>query len=215
MNWDPSAHYQSRRVAERYDDERFSSLSGKAFNRLEQYCVARAFARYAAPGSKVLDCPCGTGRLAEVLLKDGFHVVGIDISEAMLDVAKVRLADFGSRFVTRVSDVLALRGDRDKYDGALCARVLMHFPLERQIEFLGALASVTSGPVIFTHSLDTNYQRFRRGIKRLLGHPAPVKYPVSDRGLADLLKGAGLVERDRLRPMRMLTEEVIVVAQRA
>lgn len=39
-------------------------------------------------GASVLDVPCGTGRHAYLLAKKGFHVTGVDISEACLKIAK-------------------------------------------------------------------------------------------------------------------------------
>jgi 2-polyprenyl-3-methyl-5-hydroxy-6-metoxy-1,4-benzoquinol methylase len=106
----------------------------------------------------IMDLPCGTGRLAETLLEEGFHVVGVDISAAMLAVAQRKLQRFGSGFETRVGDVRELaRHERASYDAALCARVLMHFPLEQQIEFLKSVAALAarSGDIVawLKHSL--------------------------------------------------------------
>lgn len=41
-----------------------------------------------APASRVLDVPCGTGRIAVPLAGRGFDVAGLDISEAVLSVAR-------------------------------------------------------------------------------------------------------------------------------
>jgi ubiquinone/menaquinone biosynthesis C-methylase UbiE len=38
--------------------------------------------------ARVLDVPCGTGRHAVALAERGFHVAGLDISDAVLDVAR-------------------------------------------------------------------------------------------------------------------------------
>jgi ubiquinone/menaquinone biosynthesis C-methylase UbiE len=37
---------------------------------------------------RILDVPCGVGRLASVLDKNKYHIVGFDYSEAMLDAAR-------------------------------------------------------------------------------------------------------------------------------
>src|SRR4029450_1802236 len=140
MDWDPTSHYKDIAVAERYDRERFSGIAGRVFNALERRVISRAF-RPISRSLTVLDLPCGTGRLAETLLADGFRVVGVDISPSMLEVARRQLVRFGRQFETRVGDVRELaRAERGTYDVALCARVLMHFPLEEQIEFLRSVA---------------------------------------------------------------------------
>ena len=41
------------------------------------------------PGARVLDVPCGTGRIAVPLAERGFTVAGLDISEAVLVRATV------------------------------------------------------------------------------------------------------------------------------
>jgi 2-polyprenyl-3-methyl-5-hydroxy-6-metoxy-1,4-benzoquinol methylase len=213
MDWDPIHHYKDIAVAERYDRERFSGIAGRVFNALERRVISRAF-RPISRSLTVLDLPCGTGRLAETLLADGFHVVGVDISPSMLDVARRKLLRFGSQFQTRVGDVRELaRAERGTYDVALCARVLMHFPLEEQIEFLKSVALLTRGSVVFSQSLSTPYQRMRRRIKKLLRNAGPAAYPITEKQLKVLLEGAGLREVRRLRLSRLLSEAMCVVTE--
>lgn len=214
MDWNPVTHYQEVAVAERYDRERFSRVTGKIFNALEKHYIAQAV-RHIPAGATVLDLPCGTGRLAEVLLQSGRRVVGVDISPAMLEVARRKLTRFGDRFATQVLDVMSLPDDTQPlFDAALCARVLMHFPLADQIRFLRNVARLSRGTVVFTQSLSTPYHRTRRRIKRMIGNPASAMYPITNRELAHLLKEAGLREVKRYRPSRLVTEEIIVVAER-
>lgn len=215
MNWDPVTHYKDAPVAERYDRERFSSLAGRTFNALERRTIRRAFASVSRSAT-VLDLPCGTGRFAEVLLDDGLTVVGADVSPAMLDVAKRKLSRFGNRFQTRVGNVHELASqERKTYDVALCARVLMHFPLEEQIAFLRDVATLTRGMVVFTQSYDSGYQRLRRRIKRLLGNQPPANYPITEAQLQQLLAGAGLREVRRVRLFSLISEAIYVVAEPA
>ena len=74
---------------------------------LKKYIMRKAF-RVMPRDQTLLDLPCGTGRFSEVLLEEGFKVVGIDISQTMLEVAKRKLERFGPRFETRVADVREL-----------------------------------------------------------------------------------------------------------
>lgn len=213
MATDLTRYYQDTNVAARYDRERFASPAGKVFNALEKHHIRRAF-RGLEAGATVVDVPCGTGRLAEVLLEGGFRVVGMDISDAMLGVARQRLAPFGDRFESRVSDLLDSGfTPTEQYDAALCARVLMHFALPTQIAFLRNVARLSRGRIVFTHSWASPYQASRRKLKRALGHQEPVRHPVSSPDLDQLLEGAGLREVRRIRPCAPLTEEVIVVAE--
>ena len=215
LDWDPVNHYKEVAVAERYDRERFSSLSGKTFNALEKAAIKSAF-RDVKRDTVVLDVPCGTGRLAEALLDSGLRVAGADISAAMLEVAGRKLARFGDRFTTLVGDVHQLaKSSPKKYPAALCARVLMHFPLDEQIVFLRSVAELSQGRVAFTQSLSSPYQRFRRGVKRAIGNQAPAGYPITESDLSVLLRGAGLREVRRIRHASLISEGMIVVADPA
>ena len=213
MDWDPVTHYKDVAVAERYDRERFAGLPGRIFNALERRTLRRAFASIDR-SLQVLDLPCGTGRLAETLLEDGYRVVGVDISAAMLEVARRKLQRFESRFSTHVGDVRDLaRSEAGKYDVALCARVLMHFPLEEQIEFLRCVAVLAKGTIVFSQSLSTPYQRTRRRVKKALGNAPPAVYPITEAQLKVLLKGSGLREVRRHRLCPPISEAILVVAE--
>jgi 2-polyprenyl-3-methyl-5-hydroxy-6-metoxy-1,4-benzoquinol methylase len=211
--WDPNKHYQDVAIAERYDRERFSSVAGRVFNRLERSVLRAAFADVPRT-ARVLDLPCGTGRLAETLLQEGFRVEGADISAAMLEVARRKLERFGPAFTTRVGDVRELaQRERGTYDVGLCARVLMHFPLAQQVEFLRSVATLVKGRVVFSQSLSTPYHRARRQLKRVLRHANPARYPITEDELRELLAGAGLREVRRLRLNRLVSEAVMVVTE--
>lgn len=50
----------------------------------------------------------------------------------------------------------------------------------------------------------------------MLGDPhTPANYPITEAELKQLLKGANLVEKFRLRPMALVTEQIIVFAEHA
>jgi SAM-dependent methyltransferase len=65
------------------------------------------------PGMRVLDVPCGTGRIAKRLAGRGFDVVGVDITERFLEEARA-----GGLTVER-ADMRELRFD-EVFDVAVC-----------------------------------------------------------------------------------------------
>jgi SAM-dependent methyltransferase len=67
------------------------------------------------PGSRVLDVPCGTGRIAIQLAARGFDVVGLDITERFLDEG--RAAGPNVAFVH--GDMRALPFE-DEFDATIC-----------------------------------------------------------------------------------------------
>jgi SAM-dependent methyltransferase len=65
-------------------------------------------------GARILDVACGAGRHAGILARRGYHVVGIDLSPAMLDEARRRFRE-GPRlsFLRRDMRRLAYRAEFD------------------------------------------------------------------------------------------------------
>jgi len=212
-DWDPTRHYRDESVARGYDHVRFSGFAGRVFNFLDREAVRRALADLPA-GSLIGDLPCGTGRLAEVALEMGFRVHGMDVSPAMLAVARRRLARFGNRFTAGTGDILALRG-RPRFDAVLSARFLMHFPPERQRALVRALAAASRGRVVLTQGIDTRFHRLRRKVKSWTGwFQNPAAFPVSDAALAEILGAAGLREIRRHAVLPGMSEAVAIVAEK-
>ncbi len=204
-NWNPSDWYQDVAIAEDYDRTRFSSLAGRIFDALEKRALRKILAGLPV-GATIIDAPCGTGRLAETLLEAGYRVIGIDISAPMLDVASRKLERFGDRFEAHVRDVKSIEPGEFNADAVLCARVLMHFPLAEQIDFLKKVSSLTEGPVIFNQSVSTPWHRFRRSLKKLLRNQSPASYPLERSDLDNLVTGAGLKLEHRVSVQPLLSE---------
>jgi SAM-dependent methyltransferase len=74
------------------------------------------------PIGRALDVACGTGRHAARLAELGYQTVGIDATEAMLEVARTRApgVDF------RRGDFAELPVDDESFDLAVCALALAH-----------------------------------------------------------------------------------------
>ena len=205
--FNPTDSYKDRKIAESYDKERFSSLPGRVFDHMEKAALRRVLSDLPH-GSLILDVPTGTGRLAETMLEMGHRVVGVDISPAMLDVAAEKLQRFGDRYTTIVGDAYDLQFEADSFDAVVCARVLMHFPLDYQTRFLSAVAKFSKGPVYFNQSLLTPFHRTRRQFKKLFNAQAPASFHVTPSDLKDLLGGTGLAEKSRRNVFPFVSEAV-------
>jgi SAM-dependent methyltransferase len=65
--------------------DRFARLAASG---ADLHGEARLVSSLLAPGARILDAGCGTGRVAIELDRQGFDVVGVDIDESMLAVAR-------------------------------------------------------------------------------------------------------------------------------
>lgn len=61
----------------------------------------------------VLDLACGTGSMSIELIKNGFDVIGIDLSENMLELASNRLLEYGDNFSLLKGNMTDYRLDKN------------------------------------------------------------------------------------------------------
>jgi ubiquinone/menaquinone biosynthesis C-methylase UbiE len=163
-------HYKDESVAQDYDRERFSSFSGRTFDRLEKRAI-RKLVRQAHRMSTqlhILDVPCGTGRITEMFLQDGFSVVGGDVSPAMLEVARRKCHRFGTDASFRELDLDAPDIGGQTFDLVSCIRLFHHLDTVDRERILGSLARLTHRFVLVNVSYSSTYYRLRRRAKRFL-----------------------------------------------
>lgn len=211
-------HESARRATERYlTPEAASRYEGvhrdRARHHREVRCIERALADLP-PGSRVLDLPCGAGRMFEALAGLDFRITGIDHSPAMLAAAE--------RIAQRLPQVQDLREGNvfetdlpsRSFDAVLCNRLLHHFaaPQDRQ-KALRELARLSRGVVVAsffcTASLDglrTRWKRARRGT-------ASGRSAIPYRRLLEDVESAGLRVERVLRTLPGISKQWYVVAR--
>jgi len=123
---------------------------------------------------RALDAGCGTGvfllPLARKLAPQGAHVVGLDLAEGTLGVARARVAAEGLPVECLIGDVEALPFDDGAFDLVLANYMLYHVPdLDRAIAELrrvlrpgGTLLAATNGERHMPELWELAYQAFVR-----------------------------------------------------
>lgn len=105
--------------AEEYDDF-FKSPLGKAIYWAEERRIMRMLD--LKPGLTVLDAGCGTGVFTASLVRAGLNVTGIDESEKMLEVVKLKPSLTNAKFIK--CNLENLPFEDNSYDRVLCTFVL-------------------------------------------------------------------------------------------
>lgn len=100
-------------AAEGYDEEDFTRATDTEVAQLVGLLDL-------APGQRVLDVGCGTGRHAVPLASRGLQVTGVDLSPAMLARARARATAAGVELELREADARHLPADLTGFDVALC-----------------------------------------------------------------------------------------------
>jgi SAM-dependent methyltransferase len=150
---------------------------------------------------RILDVPCGAGRLTPYLSSLG-TTTGVDVSPEMIAVS------IGER--TRAS-AFALPFQDGSFDLVACCRLLHHLTTdEDRALLLSELARVARGPVALSYwdAASWHAWRRRRGLRK--GHDTRV--PIPRRQLTRLLQGAGLRIAERAHSMRFVSPQTWVLA---
>jgi 2-polyprenyl-6-hydroxyphenyl methylase/3-demethylubiquinone-9 3-methyltransferase len=86
-------------------------------------------ARINLPGARVADVGCGGGLLSESLARAGAEVVGIDLGEAVIEVARLHLHESELQVDYRVQSSAALAAaEPGTFDAVCCMELIEHVP---------------------------------------------------------------------------------------
>jgi SAM-dependent methyltransferase len=213
MSASAAAHYDARLGyqtldARRYERRRYGGVVRGLNLRLLEHALARALARVPA-GSVVLDAPCGTGILTGFLRARGLRVVGVDISPAMLGVARER----GGAVGHVRADLEAPPWRPASFAAVISSRFLMHLPPAIRPRMLAGLAALARGPLVVTVCHPYTVKSLGRALRRAVGLSAKRSPRLTRAELTEEVRRAGLV-LERVIPVLPLLSEVWVAVIR-
>ncbi|MDP3793000.1 MAG: class I SAM-dependent methyltransferase [bacterium] len=96
------------------------------------------FVSLLKPNDLVLDVGCGGGVKSKYLIKKGLKIVGIDLSEKMIEIAQKEVPD--AKFL--VADITKPLEFDEKFDGIFAQAVLLHIYKKDIKKVIGNLASL-------------------------------------------------------------------------
>lgn len=159
-------------------------------------------------GHRVLDAGCGTGALAVEVARRGAHVIAIDLSPTLIQLARERqphLLGNGS-IDFRVGDLLdpAL----GTFDHVVAMDSLIHYDTPDMARVLAGLATRTAHSMVFTFAPRTAFLTVMHAVGQWFprGNRSPMIEPVSERRLeAELSRHAEFAEWKRGRNQRVVS----------
>jgi 2-polyprenyl-3-methyl-5-hydroxy-6-metoxy-1,4-benzoquinol methylase len=169
-------------------------------DRRELGCIRR-FVNSLAPKSRILDLPCGTGRLTPLLLNRGLQVVGVDCSEWMINAAREQLSksfqDAGSSAAAprfEVREALDTGYPAGAFDAIVCNRLFHHFrEAETRTAVLKEFGRICRGPILVSFFNSFALDAVRVRIKHWLrGKVAQDRIPISTSTIARDVSNAGM-----------------------
>ena len=214
MSFDPRSHYQDIAAAERYDEVRFRSLSGRVFQWADRQSMLAVLTELT-PGMTILDAPCGTGRMSRLFLEKGLKVIGGDVSAQMMAVARKRLGDTKGEIGFCRMDLTRLPLQDASVAGAFSIRFLPHIKPSERVLMLRELRRVARKWVVISISVSSPWHRLRRKIRDWLGLPKSVRYPATLREIEAELQQSGLTIARKIWTFPILSEQVLLVCHKS
>src|SRR6476661_3949942 len=86
--------------------------------------IAKVLQQSLPANGKILDVGCGNGVISRHLGRLGFNVLGIDVSEKTIEMAKAIEPMPNVTFMKKSAEELVASGER--YDAVICSEVLEH-----------------------------------------------------------------------------------------
>ena len=213
--------YRSSSVAEDYDFHRFSTPERQKRNRRKWAAISKAL-REATGVRTILDLPCGTGRFTGALAREGFEIVGSDISMEMLQKAASVTSEGGGEgpqpnvrgYLQANAEKLPLRDD--SLDCVVSIRFMMHVDPATRVRMLREFRRVSRRWVVidYRHKYSFRYLMTHTFGKLGLGR-GPLSR-VSRRDLEQEFRDAGFAIREVIRVSAPLfSDKWVVLAERA
>ena len=106
------------KIADKYTQQYFDDLTDAPY--------IDKFLAFLPKEAKLLDVGCGPGTFTKYLLKKGFDVEGLDLSQEMLKIAKEKVPQVEFKKM----DMRNLSYPNETFDGLLVAYSLIHIPSE-------------------------------------------------------------------------------------
>ncbi len=135
--------------------------------------IDRAFA-FIPKQHRVLDLPCGGGRLCIHFEQQGYQMKGADLSEAMRNLARKNIAEAQLSCTIESQDVEQLTYDAQSFDTIVCFRLFHHFPTQEiRKKTVTELCRVAKHMVVLSYFSPYSWTSLMRSFKRMAGKIIP------------------------------------------
>ena len=188
----------------------------------ERRAIKKAI-NYILDKAKVLDLPCGSGRLTKILLEKNFDVTASDLSENMLRLAKdysesYSIPESNDYREARYSrdDVLAGTSFSDKeFDAVICHRLFHHIvDGNSRRKAIRELKRISPDLVILSFFNSFSLSAVLKKIKnKILKRNPQDRLPINKKIICEELEREGLVVEKAIYPLFLISPMCILVAR--
>lgn len=157
----------------------------------EMRMLDRAFA-VVPKTHRVLDLPCGGGRVTVHLGKQGYNMSSADLSEAMLAITKENVAANGLKGTVEQQDIEKLTYKDSAFDTIISFRLFHHFPnAEIRQRAVTELCRIAKHFVVISYFSPASVTSVKRKLRVAMGGRKSDKHPTSLREVKGYFAKAG------------------------
>ncbi len=187
-------------LAASYDSRRFAGWLGRLKNWRDQRLVDKAV-RYAGGVERILDIPCGTGRLIRSLALRVPHAIGADVSLDMIDSS--RLGNPVNKALKGIleyvqCDAKYLPFGNDSFDVVVSGRFLHHlFHLDQaeRVQVMGEFARVSRKWVLGDFNIQYGLKYHINRLRGVFGTPMKSQRMSAEKVFEELARAGLRVEQ--------------------
>ncbi len=187
-------------LAASYDSRRFAGWLGRLKNWRDQRLVEKAV-RYAGRVERILDIPCGTGRLIRSLALRVPHAIGADVSLDMIESSRLgNPVQEGLKSVPEYvqCDAKYLPFGNDSFDVVVSGRFLHHlFHLDQaeRVQVMGEFARVSRQWVLGDFNIQYGLKYHINRLRGILGAPMKSRRMTAAKVFEELARAGLRVEQ--------------------
>jgi len=162
---------------------------------------------------RILDIPCGTGKLANVLLKYG-NVIAADISDAMIENARGDYESHPNFLGFVCTDAANLDFDSENFDCIVSLRLMHRVPSEMRNSMLKEFHRVSKKYLIISYGYTNTFHNMRlKTLTYLKGkNPTPCGSQLKD--IEHELQASGWKIKNRKLVIPVLSSEIIFLCEK-
>lgn len=208
MTYKAKKYYQNKDVAGRYYIKRFTSLSGKVNHYLE-----KSFLRNVIHDLNIetaLDVACGTGRMTKELLSLDIPVVyGVDVSQEMLDNAKIFCEEKKQSLQLMQEDATNLSFEDNSFDLVISFRFLDHLPEVEKMKAIYEMVRCSRKYIVFSMANLNELTRLTQTLRRVLHRNSYEGYLINESTLFESFRNNDVVVLKRRIKLPVISMELL------
>ena len=208
--------YRNKTKANAYKNQYITGFKWARFTMWKQKIIINRYLKICQLNSddNLLDMPCGTGYIGEILEKYSCSVVASDISIEMMELAVNEYSSINFKGFLQ-SDITNTPFQADEFKCVVVLALMHRLPKDLRAQVLSEVFRFTNKYVIISYSIESPIQKVKWKLLSLISKkhiPAPASIPL--KVIVDELNSFGLAILKKKRIINFLSAKVVLLLEK-